>query len=163
MTAVKLQDKDNFLVGVVSDTHGILRPGLIKAFEGVDLIIHAGDIDQPRVLEWLKEMAPVIAVRGNMDRGKWADTLPVTEIVEIGEVLLYMLHNIYMIDLDPSEAGFHAVISGHTHQPAVDKKDGVLFLNPGSAGPPRWDYPISAALLHIRGTGMEAQIVNIEN
>ncbi|QTA91389.1 metallophosphoesterase family protein [Desulfonema magnum] len=162
MMSAKLKNKDNFLVGVISDTHGLLRPGIAKIFNGTDLIIHAGDVDRPNILEALREIAPVTAVRGNMDYGEWANKLPVTEIIEIGNVCLYMFHNPYQLDLDPGAAGFAAVINGHTHNPFVEKKNGVLFLNPGSAGPKRGDYPVTVSLLHIRGSDLDAQIIQMD-
>lgn len=152
------QSKDVFLAGVISDTHGNLRPEVTKAFEEVDLIIHAGDIGKSEVLEDLQALAPVHAVRGNMDGG-WALGLPATEVVEIGEVLLYVLHDADQLDLDPAAAGFSVVINGHTHQPSIAWRNGVLFLNPGSAGP--FSSSGTVALLHIRGTSVEPQLVKL--
>ncbi|RLC22058.1 MAG: YfcE family phosphodiesterase [Deltaproteobacteria bacterium] len=157
-----LQNKKNFLVGVISDTHGLLRPQVAKVFKNADLIVHAGDIDRPGILEALQKIAPVKAVRGNMDYGEWANEIPATEVIEIGDVLLYMLHDLCRLDLEPAASGFSAVINGHTHQPLIEKENGVLFLNPGSAGPPRRNYPISVALLHVRGTDLDAQIVQLD-
>ncbi len=162
MMSAKLKNKDNFLVGVISDTHGLLRPSIARTFKGADLIIHAGDIDRPHILEALQEIAPVTAVRGNMDYGEWADKLPVTEIIEIGNICLYMFHNPYQLDLEPGAAGFAAVINGHTHEPYAEKKNGVLFLNQGSAGPKRGKYPVTVALLHIRGADLDAQIIQAD-
>ncbi|MCP4218720.1 MAG: metallophosphoesterase family protein [bacterium] len=155
-------DKDNTVIGVISDTHGLLRPKVYTAFKDVDLIVHAGDFDTPEIFATLQEIAPVIPVRGNMDRGRWAKKLPVTETVELGKISMYILHNFYGLDLAPEAAGFSAVIYGHTHQPSVKKQNGVLFLNPGSAGPRRYDYPVSVALLHVRGTVLEAEIIDLE-
>jgi putative phosphoesterase len=152
------QKKDVYLVGVISDTHGHLRPEAAGAFEGVDLIIHAGDIGKPEVLEALSKIAPVHAVRGNMDAG-WAFGLPATEVVEIGGVLLYVLHDAYDLDLDPAAAGFVAVINGHTHRAAIESINGVLFLNPGSASSVR--SPGTVALLRIRGSSLEPQVVEL--
>jgi putative phosphoesterase len=152
------QSKDVFLAGVISDTHGNLRPEVIKAFAEVDLIIHAGDIGKSEVLEDLQALAPVHAVRGNMDGG-WALGLPATEVVEIGEVLLYVLHDADQLDLDPAAAGFSVVINGHTHQPSIAWRNGVLFLNPGSAGP--FSSSGTVALLHIRGTSVDPQLVKL--
>jgi putative phosphoesterase len=159
---VKLQDKDNFLIGVISDTHGVLPPSAVKAFEGTDLIIHAGDIGKPDILEALRSIAPVVAVRGNMDISGWAYELPETEVVEIGKVLLYVLHDVYGLDLDPSAAGFSAVISGHSHRPCVEDIGGVLFINPGSAGQSGFRRPATVALLHVRGISLDAQFVKLE-
>ena len=157
----KLHDKNNFLVGVISDTHGVLPPAAVKAFEGTDLIIHAGDIGKADILEALRSIAPVVAVRGNMDYGEWAYELPETEVVEIGEALLYVLHDVYALDIEPSVAGFSAVISGHSHRPSVEHLDGVLFLNPGSAGQSGFRRPASVVLLHVSGISLDAQFVEL--
>jgi uncharacterized protein len=152
------QKRNGYRIGVISDTHGLLRSGVTEAFQGVDLILHAGDIDQPRVLKALKEIAPVKAVCGNMDRGEWTAPLPVTDVVEIGDTTVYMIHNIHEMDLDPSSAGFQVVIFGHSHQPKIEKTKGVLFLNPGSAGPRRFNYPITAAVLEIGNSSLEEKV-----
>lgn len=156
--STEAQKKDGFLVGIISDTHGHLRPEVAEAFAGVDLIIHAGDIGNNEVLEALRAIAPVHAVRGNMDGG-WAHDLPVTEVVEVGEVLIYVLHDAYLLNLDPAAAGFVAVINGHTHRAAVEKRKGVLFLNPGSASPHSSSGTV--ALLRIRGTSLEPEVVKL--
>jgi uncharacterized protein len=150
------------MIGVISDTHGWVRPEVLKAFQGVDLIVHAGDVGGPGVLEALRAVAPVAAVRGNVDRGEWARDLKDTEVVEAGESCLYILHNVRELDLDPATAGFRAVISGHSHQPSVKEQDGVLFLNPGSAGPRRFRLPVSVALLRLEGNSLEAKMVELE-
>ncbi len=147
--------------GVISDTHGLLRPEAVKALEGVDMIIHAGDIGKPEILEALRAIAPVVAVRGNNDTGEWALTLPETEVVEVGRIALYVLHDVHALDLDPAAAGFDAVISGHSHQPAVARRHGVLFVNPGSAGPRRFKLPVSLARLSIRGEDLDARLVDL--
>ena len=134
---------DVHLVGVVSDTHGLLRPGVIRAFDGADLIIHAGDVGSPDILEGLRQTAPVVAVRGNMDREPEFRDLLEAEAVEIAGATLYVIHDVGGLDLDPSAAGFRAVISGHSHRPSVKERDGVLFVNPGSAGPRRFLLPVS--------------------
>ena len=152
------KEQDGFIVGVISDTHGYFRPEVAKAFAGVDLIIHAGDIGNHEVLEALRAIAPVHAVRGNMD-GDWAHGLSATEVVEIGEVLIYVLHDAYLLNLDPAAAGFVAVINGHTHKAAVENRKGVLFLNPGSAS--RYSSSGTVALLRIRGTSIEPEIVEL--
>lgn len=149
-------------VGVVSDTHGLVRPGLLAAFSDADLIIHAGDIGNGRVLDELRARAPVVAVRGNMDEGPWARGLRETEVVEIGGTLLYVLHDVEKLDLDPAAAGFRAVISGHSHQPSQFRRNGVLFLNPGSAGPRRFRLPVSAAVLVLRGETLGAEVIALE-
>ncbi|MEZ4528729.1 MAG: metallophosphoesterase family protein [Desulfobacterales bacterium] len=152
------EKKEKYLAGIISDTHGMLRSGIYEAFKEVDLIVHAGDVGSREVLKELEKIAPVTAVQGNMD-GRWASNLQPTEIVQIGEVQFYVLHDLWLLDLDPKTAGFHAVISGHTHKPKIEHKDGILYLNPGSAGPRRFDYPISAALLEIQGTRLHPRIV----
>jgi hypothetical protein len=156
-----LQDKDKFLIGVISDTHGVLPSSAVKALKGTDLIIHAGDIGKPDILEALRTIAPVVAVRGNMDYGEWAYELPETEVVEVGEVLLYVLHDLYGLDIEPSVAGFSAVISGHSHRRSVEDIDGVLFLNPGSAGQSGFRRPASVVLLHVRGSSLSARFVEL--
>jgi hypothetical protein len=157
--SIKSQSSDDYLVGVISDTHGLLRPEAIKVLESTDLIIHAGDIGKHEVLETLRAVSPVYAVRGNMDVGGWAHYLPETEVVEIGKFLLYVLHNPNELDIDPAAAGFNAVIYGHTHLASIDKKSNVLFLNPGTAGPFR--APITVALLHLRGSSLDAELVEL--
>jgi hypothetical protein len=149
-------------IGVISDTHGLVRPEALAALRGVDRIVHAGDIGSADVLARLGAIAPVSAVRGNNDRGPWAEALLLTEVVPIGEVNLYLLHDLHDLDFDPRVAGFAAVISGHSHQPRVDEKDGVLYLNPGSAGPRRFRLPISLAHLTVAGTKVTARLVTLE-
>ena len=149
------------LIGVISDTHGLVRPEVLKAFQGVELIIHAGDVGGPGVLEALRSVAPVTAVRGNVDRGEWAQGLKDAEVVEAGRFRLYVLHNAHELDIDPSEAGFDAVISGHSHYPSREYRRGVLFLNPGSAGPRRFRLPVSFALLRLEGESLAAQVIEL--
>jgi putative phosphoesterase len=151
------------LIGVISDTHGLLRPEAVKALAGVELIIHAGDIGNPQVLEALTRIAPVHAVRGNTDRGDWARDLPLTQIVEVGGVLIYVLHELFTLDLDPAAAGFAAVIFGHSHSPHMERKNGVLYLNPGSAGPRRFTLPVSLMFLHVTDTSLSAKLVELGN
>jgi len=134
----------------------------VAALEGVDLSIHAGDIGGPSVLVAVSEGAPVRAVRGNIDRGSWADDLSLTEVVEVESALLYVIHDIGELDLDPAAAGFHAVIFGHSHQPSCEMRDGVLFLNPGSVGPRRFTLPVCLSRLRVRGTELEAVNVSLE-
>jgi len=157
------QSKENVVVGVISDTHGILLPAAIKALKGVDLIVHAGDVGNTEVLDGLKSIAPVFAVRGNMDMIEGLRALPETEVIEVGDVLLYAIHDIRRLDIVPSKAGFDAVIFGHLHCPSVSEQKGVLFLNPGSAAQPRRNYPASLALLHINGSSIKSQIVKIDD
>jgi len=161
--SVNFKNKENVVVGVIADTHGLLLPAAIKALEGVDLIVHAGDVGNTEVLDGLKSIAPVFAVRGNMDRVEGLMELPETEVIEVGGVLLYAIHNIHRLDIVPSKAGFDAVIFGHLHCPSVSEQKGVLFLNPGSATQPRRNYPASLALLHVSGNTIKAEIVNIDD
>lgn len=149
------------LIGVISDTHGLIRPESLRALRGAELIIHAGDIGKPDVIEALKSIAPVVAIRGNNDREKWARKFPETAVVEVGKVRIYVIHNIKEIKIDPSAAGFQVVISGHSHRPSVLRRGGVLFLNPGSAGPRRFKLPIAVARLRIRGESVSARIVEL--
>jgi putative phosphoesterase len=136
-------------IGLISDTHGLLRPQALRALEGSDLIIHAGDVGNPEILETLKTLAPVFAVRGNVDTEPWALALPESEVIETDSATIYVLHDVHALDLDPIAAGFHIIVSGHSHKPARKEHDGVLFLNPGSAGPRRFDLPVTVALLHM--------------
>jgi putative phosphoesterase len=148
-------------VGVISDTHGLIREEAIAALQGSELIIHAGDIGTPAVLERLRRLAPVHAVRGNNDRDEWARALPLTEVVEIGSHHIYVLHDLAELDIDPAAAGFAAVITGHSHKPLAETREGVLYLNPGSAGPRRFRLPIAIARLRVSDTGLEHEIVEI--
>ena len=151
-----------FTVGVVSDTHGLVRPEALDALAGSDLIVHAGDVGTPEVLETLRTVAPTVAVRGNVDRDDWADALAETEVVECGERSLYLLHNLDELDLDPVAARFDVVISGHSHKPLVSEKDGVLYLNPGSIGPRRFTLPVSLARLRIGDGAIEPALVTLD-
>lgn len=145
-------------MGVISDTHGLLQPAAIEAFKGADLIIHAGDVGKPDILEDLQAIAPVEAVRGNMDMDNWAHKLPETKLIEVGSVLLYVIHDVYKIDIKPAKAGISAIIHGHTHKSSsIEDHNGVLFLNPGSATQPRFNSPASVALLHVKEKSLVAQ------
>ena len=152
----------DYKIGVISDTHGLVRKSVLKSFKSVDLIVHAGDVGEPKVLDTLQTVAKVHPVRGNVDGGKWTNNLPLTEVVEVGQVYLYVLHDLGSLELDPAAAGFNAVISGHSHIPMIEKRDDILYLNPGSAGPKRFDYPISIAFLYIKGTSIETEIVELK-
>ncbi len=154
--------KEGYLFGVISDTHGLLRPEAVAALQGVGQILHAGDVGTIRVLEGLREVAPVTAVRGNIDRGVLAAELPRTAVVEVGGLLLYLLHDLQELDLDPAAADLAAVVSGHSHRPTIGRQKGVLLVNPGSAGPRRFDWPVSVALLQVHGGTVEAQIIELE-
>jgi len=149
------------MVGVVSDTHGLLRPEALKALRNSDLIIHAGDIGKPEVIEALKSIAPVVAIRGNNDKGRWARRFPETAVVEVGKIRIYIIHNVKELEIDPSAAGFRVVISGHSHRPLVLRRGGVLFLNPGSAGPRRFKLPVAVARLRVRGESVSFRIVEL--
>jgi len=149
-------------IGVISDTHGLVRPQALRALAGAELIIHAGDVGDADVLDALRTVAPVVALRGNNDRGAWAAALAETEVVERAGRSLYVLHDVHALDLDPRAAGFDAVIAGHSHQPRIDRRDGVLFLNPGSAGPRRFRLPVSVARLEVGAGGVEAEILTLD-
>lgn len=149
-------------IGVISDTHGLLRPEAVRALEGSELIIHAGDVGDATILEELGRIAPVRAIRGNVDREAWAKDLPETEVVEAGGAILYVLHNVRDLDLNPRAAGFACVISGHSHQPASEMRDGVLYFNPGSAGPRRFKLPVSIGRLQIEQSLVTGEIVVLE-
>jgi hypothetical protein len=149
-------------IGVISDTHGLLRPQAVAALQGSALIIHAGDVGRPEILDELRRIAPVIAVRGNVDRDAWADRLPMSEIVEHDGVRLYILHILEDLDLDPPTAGFQAVITGHTHRPKIETKDRVLYFNPGSAGPRRFDLPVSVGRLSIANGKLVGELVYLQ-
>jgi putative phosphoesterase len=136
-------------LGVISDTHGLIRLEALELLAGCELIVHAGDVGKPEVLAELQTIAPVIAVRGNNDKGEWAKNLPETEVVEFAGLYLYVLHDLHELDLDPAAAGFRVVISGHSHRPDIRHRDEVLYLNPGSAGPRRFKLPVSLALLEV--------------
>ena len=148
-------------IGIISDTHDLLRPEAVNALEGSEIIIHAGDIGSPEILDRLKTLAPVYAVRGNMDGSPWGETLPPAEIIEISGKLLYVLHNIAEIDLNPVAAGVAVVISGHSHRPHVEDKNGVLFINPGSAGPRRFSLPVTVASLQIVGDSITCDVIEL--
>ena len=148
-------------VGVISDTHGLLRPEAISALHGSDLILHAGDVGKPEVLEALQAIAPVVAIRGNNDEGAWAGVLPSTEVVEIGTSTLYLVHDLAELDLDPVAGQFAAVISGHSHRPSTSVREGVLYLNPGSAGPRRFSLPVALALLTVRGRTLRPELIEL--
>lgn len=138
------------IIGLISDTHGLLRPEALRALEGSDLIIHAGDVGVGEILEELRRLAPVVAVRGNVDTDPWCADLPETAVAEAGSSLIYVLHDVKALDLKPATAGFAMVVSGHSHKPLLEKKDGVLYLNPGSAGPRRFNLPVTVARIDIR-------------
>lgn len=149
-------------IGVISDTHGLVRPQALRALRGADLIVHAGDVGTPEVLDALRAIAPVVAVRGNNDRGSWANALAETEVVKQSGRALYVLHDVHELDVDPRAAGYDAVIAGHSHQPRIERRDGVLYLNPGSAGPRRFRLPVSVARLRVDARRLQAEIVTLD-
>lgn len=148
-------------IGVISDTHGRIRQWALDAFKGVDMILHAGDIGSPDVIDALQTLAPVVAIRGNMDKGSWSYDYPRTEAVEIENRFIYLIHELERLDIDPA-GRFDAVISGHTHLPDETLKDGVLYFNPGSAGHRRAGKPISLGILEISDAGMKARTIKLD-
>lgn len=157
----QLQARGKNVVGVISDTHGLLRPEVAEAFACVRLILHAGDIGTAEVVNELKSIAPVVAVRGNNDKGAWAREIPATEIAQMGDVRIYMVHDIKDLDFNPEDRRIQIVISGHSHKPSVDSRNGVLFMNPGSAGPRRFKLPITVGRLTIRGSAVNGEIIDL--
>jgi uncharacterized protein len=149
-------------IGLISDTHGLLRPQALDALRGSELILHAGDVGKPEILAALRELAPAIAVRGNVDKSDWATALPDTAVVEAGDFRLYVLHDLHALDLDPAVAGFHVVVSGHTHQPGKFERDSVLYINPGSAGPRRFHLPVCVARLNLGFAPFEVEFVELQ-
>jgi uncharacterized protein len=153
--------KPGGFVGVISDTHGLVRPEALEALRGSELIIHAGDVGGPEVLEELGRVAPVVAVRGNNDRGAWAEALAEYEAFEVKGAFVYVLHDLKELDIAPAAAGFRVVVSGHSHKPLVEERRGVLYLNPGSAGPRRFKLPVTVARLNLSGGEASAEIINL--
>ena len=149
-------------IGVISDTHGLLRPEAITALHGSDYIIHAGDVGDPSILDELSKLAPLTAVRGNVDREKWARKIPATSVLEAGGVSIYVLHNLQELDLKPEAVGFAAVIYGHSHVPRQETRHGVLYFNPGSAGPRRFRLPVSVGRLIVEGPKLRAEICHLD-
>ena len=150
-----------FRVGLISDTHGLLRPEASAFLRGCGRIIHGGDIGDPNILRELAGIAPVTAVRGNNDKGAWADALSETERVQFGEVFVYVLHDLAQLDIEPKAAGVNVVVSGHSHQPRIHERDGVVYVNPGSAGPRRFKLPVAVAELNIAGNAIGPRIVQL--
>jgi uncharacterized protein len=149
-------------IGVISDTHGLLRPEAVKALQGAEHILHAGDVGDPAILDALRAIAPVIAIRGNIDEGGPCGHLPPTELVELSGHSIYMLHDVKKLDLNPEAVGIAAVVFGHSHKPLVERRRGVLFLNPGSAGPRRFEFPATLAWLKIDANEVDARIVHLD-
>ncbi len=148
-------------VGIISDTHGLLRPEAMAFLRGSDFILHAGDIGDASVLAALVAVAPVTAVRGNNDKGKWAEAVPQFGVLQAGELLMYVLHDLSELDVDPEAAGFRVVVSGHSHRPSIEERGRVLYVNPGSAGPRRFRLPIAVAELQIVGASVRARVVEL--
>ena len=149
-------------IGLISDTHGLLRPEALAFLQGCDHIVHGGDIGGPSILAELAGIAPLTAVRGNNDRDAWADAVPETDLVQVGGVFVYALHDIAELDIDAASAGVQVVVTGHSHKPSIDRRDGVLYVNPGSAGPRRFSLPISVGELIVDGDILTPRIVELE-
>ena len=150
------------MIGIISDTHGLVRTEAIEILKGCELIIHAGDVGKYEVIHSLEEIAPVIAVRGNVDKGDWANTLPKTQVVEVSNIFIYVIHDIGELDLNPKAAGFNIVIYGHSHKPKKEIVDGIIYLNTGSAGPRRFNLPISLALMTIDRNAINVSFMELK-
>jgi putative phosphoesterase len=148
-------------IGVVSDTHGLLRPQAVEALRGSDRILHAGDVGAPEILEALAQIAPVTAIRGNVDAAPWARVLPATEVVEVNGISIYMLHDLAQLDQKPEAAGFRVIVYGHSHKQRIEEKNGVLYFNPGSAGPRRFSLPVSVGRLRITAGKIRAELIEL--
>jgi putative phosphoesterase len=149
------------VIGLISDTHGLLRPEALRALGGSDLIIHAGDVGKPEILAALNLVAPVVAVRGNVDQDPWASALPLTASTAVRSAAIYVLHDLHQLDLDPAASGFRVVVSGHSHKPSRTERDGVLYLNPGSAGPRRFKLPVTVARLDLRESPWKVEFIEL--
>src|SRR5216683_953587 len=156
MTAI-----DDLRVGLISDTHGLLRPDARAFLMGCDYIVHGGDIGSAQILDELAVIAPLIAVRGNNDTGPWAARLPLTELVRVGNVFVYVIHNLEELDIDPAAAGVRVIVSGHSHKPMIEERDQVLYINPGSSGPRRFKLPVSVGEILVSGSAVNARIVDL--
>ena len=154
--------RNSYRLGLISDTHGLLRREAVEALRGSELIVHAGDVGNPKILEELRKLAPVVAVRGNVDTQEWARTLPLTAVAEAGAVLIYVLHDVNALDLIPAAAGFRLVVSGHSHKPGKIERDGVLYVNPRSAGPRRFQLPATVARLNLAEEPWDLEFVELE-
>jgi len=149
------------LIGLISDTHGLLRPEAVAALGRSELIVHAGDVGKPEILQELERIAPVVAVRGNVDTAGWAAKLPETAVAETAGGLIYILHDLSALDLNPAASGFRIVVSGHSHKPGKTERDGVLYINPGSAGPRRFQLPVTVAKLNVSKNPFEADFLHL--
>ena len=152
---------DAAIVGLISDTHGLMRQQALTALQGSDLILHAGDVGKPGIIEQLRALAPVVVVRGNIDKGAWASQLPMTAVAKAGPVLIYVLHDIHQLDLDPVAAEFNIIVSGHSHKASHTERSGVMYLNPGSAGPRRFRLPITIARLDLRRSPWSVEFIEL--
>lgn len=150
-------------IGLISDTHSLLRPEAVEALHGSELIVHAGDVGKPEILVALRKIAPVVAVRGNVDTAEWAAVLPETAVAEARGATIYVLHDVKTLDVNPSAAGFQIVVSGHTHKPGKMERDGVLYINPGSAGPRRFQLPVTVARVNLETTPYEIEFVALDS
>jgi putative phosphoesterase len=149
------------LIGLISDTHGLLRPSALRAMQGAELIIHAGDVGDTGILEALRKIAPVVVVRGNVDTEQWAEALPITAMAKAGAIQIYVLHDVKQLNLNPKTAGFSIVVSGHSHQPGQTERGGVIYINPGSAGPRRFQLPITVARLDLNQRPWKAEFIDV--
>jgi uncharacterized protein len=156
-----MNTNNDLRVGLISDTHGLFRPEARAFLAGCDYIIHGGDVGRAEILEELALIAPLICVRGNNDREPWAAQLRETELIRVGNIFVYVIHDLAQLDIDPSAAGVRAVVCGHSHQPMVDERDGILYVNPGSCGPRRFKLPICAGEITVSGAAVRARIVNL--
>ena len=148
-------------LGLISDTHGLLRDEAVNILRGSDLILHAGDVGGPGILEALRGVAPIVAVRGNVDTDPWGQTLPLTEIVQVGPVMIYIQHILQDLDINPAAAGIHIVVSGHSHKAGQTNKDGVVYINPGSAGPRRFQLPVTVARLDLGKRPWKVEFIDL--
>jgi putative phosphoesterase len=148
-------------LGIISDTHGLLRPQAVAFLHGCDRILHGGDIGNGEILAQLSTIAPVTAIRGNNDKGAWAEAIPETEFFEFGGIYVYAIHDLAQLDIEPSAAGIRVVVSGHSHKPLIERRDDIFFINPGSAGPRRFKLPISVADILVEGNAISPRIVEL--
>jgi uncharacterized protein len=155
------KNDDLHVIGLISDTHGLIRSEAVEALQGVELIIHAGDIGKPEVIAALKAIAPVLPIKGNNDIGAWAHRFPKTKLLKSGNTRLFIIHNVQELDCDPVARGYQVVVSGHSHKPSVSTRDGVLFVNPGSAGPRRFKLPVAVGKLFIEDNRVNAEIIEL--
>ena len=158
---MRASPRNKLRVGLLSDTHGLLRPEARAFLVGCDYIVHGGDIGSAEILSTLATLAPVIAVRGNNDRESWADALPETELIRVGGLFLYVIHDLAQLDMEPQAAGVRVIVSGHSHQPRAEQREGILYINPGSCGPRRFKLPISVGELLVEGSQVTGRTVEL--